>query len=79
MIALDTQIAASGGIDTRKYGKLLARFTPKVIETEAKNDAALEVIVALMSKGEGGLTAEEDVLLALYSIFQSGSKRGLTH
>ena len=53
MIALDTQIAASGGIDTRKYGKLLARFTPKVIETEAKNDAALEVIVALMSKGEG--------------------------
>ena len=65
MISLDTQIAGSGGIDTRKYGKLLARFTPKVIETEAENDAALAVIEALMSKGEGRLTAEEDVLLAL--------------
>jgi hypothetical protein len=28
-------------IDVKRYGRLLAQFAPKVIESEAENDAAL--------------------------------------
>jgi HTH-type transcriptional regulator/antitoxin HigA len=58
-------IAAPSGIDVKRYGRLLARFTPKVIETEAENDAALAIVEGLMEKGEDNLTAEERTIFEL--------------
>lgn len=58
-------IAASASMDLKRYGRMLARFSPKVIETDAENDAALAIIEALMQKGEDKLSPEEDALLGL--------------
>jgi HTH-type transcriptional regulator/antitoxin HigA len=63
----ETPIAANAGLDIKVYGRLLARFTPKVIETEAENEAALAAAELLMAKGDNGRSAEEDALLALLS------------
>jgi HTH-type transcriptional regulator/antitoxin HigA len=51
-------------IDTKRYGRLLARATPKVIETEKEYAGALKKIEALMDQGRSR-TAEESALLAL--------------
>jgi HTH-type transcriptional regulator/antitoxin HigA len=51
--------------DTRRYGRMLARFAPKVIETEQENEAALAIAEGLMKKGEENLTHEENVLFDL--------------
>lgn len=71
---MTTMIATPSGIDVKRYGRLLARFTPKVIETEAENDAALAIVENLMEKGEDNLTAEErtifDLLTALIEQFE---------
>lgn len=56
---------AGPAIDVKRYGRLLAKFTPKIIETEAENDAALAIVETLMEKGDAGRNAEEDALLAL--------------
>jgi len=56
MIALEP-IASADGLDLGRYGPLLARFAPKVIETEAENEAALAVVESLMKKA----TVEEAV------------------
>jgi HTH-type transcriptional regulator / antitoxin HigA len=58
-------IAAEPHIDGKRYGRLLARHTPKIIETEEENDSALAVIEGLMKKGEDNPTPEENILLAL--------------
>ena len=52
-------------IDARRYGRLLARATPKVIETEKEYAATLKKIDALMDQGDHR-TAEESALLALF-------------
>jgi HTH-type transcriptional regulator/antitoxin HigA len=58
-------------IDTKRYGKLLARATPKVIETEKQHAGALKKIEKLMDQG-ANRTPEESVLLALLvSLVQS--------
>ena len=64
MIALDP-IASPDGLDIRRYGRLLAKFVPKVIETQAENDAALAIVEALMAKGDDGRNQEEDAVLDL--------------
>ncbi len=51
-------------IDARRYGRLLARATPKVIETGKEYAATLKKIDALMDQGDHR-TAEESALLAL--------------
>jgi HTH-type transcriptional regulator/antitoxin HigA len=58
-------IAVPPAIDVKRYGRLLAKFAPKIIETEEENDAALAIVEGLMEKGDGGRTAEEEALLAL--------------
>jgi HTH-type transcriptional regulator/antitoxin HigA len=65
---MDTQTAiasTNAGFDLKRYGKLLATFAPKVIETEEENEKALAIIEPLMAKGDGALTAEEEILLEL--------------
>jgi len=52
-------VSGPSGIDVRRYGRLLAKFTPKVIETEAENHEALAVVESLLKGGEGNLNAEE--------------------
>jgi len=51
-------------IDERRYGRLLARALPAVIETDAENERMLDKVEALMDKGEKR-SAEEDKLLVL--------------
>lgn len=57
--------AANRALNPKKYGQLLARVLPRAIETEKENERALEIVNELMSKGEGYLTVEEDMLLNL--------------
>lgn len=58
-------IAAAEILDERKYGRLLARALPTVIETEEDNARLLAGVDRLMSKGEGNLSFEETRLLRL--------------
>jgi len=52
-------------IDRNKYGRLLARTTPIVVQTEEDNERLLTEIEKLMAKGENRLAPEEDALLEL--------------
>ena len=52
-------------LDTKRYGRLLAKALPTVIKSEDDNNRMLAIIEDLMAKGEDGLTAEEDALLEL--------------
>ncbi len=75
-------------IDRGIYGNLLAQHQPKVIETEAENEAAILLAESLEHRQR---TSEEDALLNLlviliekfeetsYSLPNIGSDRILTH
>ncbi len=52
-------------IDEKRYGRLLAKALPRVIDTEAERDRAVAIVEALIEKGEAGMTAEDDALLEL--------------
>jgi HTH-type transcriptional regulator/antitoxin HigA len=67
MTVLEPIAADIGAIDRKRYGQLLARFTPKVIETEAEHNAALAIVESLMEKGGDNLSREECTLLDLLS------------
>ena len=51
-------------IDTKRYGRLLASTTPKVIETEKEYEGSLKKIEKLMDRG-AHRTPEKSALLAL--------------
>ena len=57
-------IVSARSIDPGKYGKLLARSLPSVIETKTEYERALAEIEQLMVKGDR-LSPEEDMLLEL--------------
>jgi hypothetical protein len=40
-------IVAPSGLDVKMYGRLLAKFAPKIIENEAENEAALAIVEQL--------------------------------
>ena len=52
-------------LDTKRYGRLLAKALPAVVKTEAENNRILAIVEGLMAKGDGKLTAEEEALLDL--------------
>ncbi len=52
-------------LDTKRYGRLLAKALPAVIKTDDENNRMLSIIEDLMAKGEDSLTPEEDALLEL--------------
>jgi HTH-type transcriptional regulator/antitoxin HigA len=54
--------------DPKRYGNLLTKVSPGVIETEEENEKALAVIDRLMSKDEDDLSPEEDRLLHLLAL-----------
>jgi HTH-type transcriptional regulator/antitoxin HigA len=62
-------------VDVRAYGRLLARSTPKVIESEAEYDRMLGEAERLMDRGRRR-SAEEDALLSLLvSLIQTYEER----
>ena len=69
-------IAGPSGMDVRRYGRLLAKFTPKVIETEDENEEALAVVESLMERGEARLNTEEIALLDLLGTLIEKFERG---
>lgn len=52
-------------LDTKRYGRLLAKALPTVIKSEDVNNRTLAIIEGLMARGEENLTAEEGALLEL--------------
>jgi HTH-type transcriptional regulator/antitoxin HigA len=56
---------ATVDLDTKRYGRLLARVHPAVIKSESENNRVLSIIEDLMAKGEENLNREEDALLEL--------------
>ena len=52
-------------LDEKRYGRLLSKTLPKVVETKAENERMLAVVESLLEKGEDALTPEEDALLEL--------------
>lgn len=58
-------VTADARIDEKKYGRLLARALPSVIETEEENERMLAEVEQLMDKDEDSLTPEEGRLLRL--------------
>ena len=58
-------IAEPGNLNVKAYGKLLAKFAPRVIQTEQENENALAIVESLMARGDANLSAEELALLDL--------------
>ncbi len=58
-------IATSDTIDARKYGRLLARVLPGVIESEEEYARLAAELECLIARGEDNLSLEELRLLAL--------------
>ena len=67
MTVLEPIAASAADLDQKRYGRLLAKFTPKVIETDTEHEAALAIVESLMKRGETGLSHEEETLLDLLS------------
>jgi HTH-type transcriptional regulator/antitoxin HigA len=62
---METMSTSTIGLDTKRYGRLLAKALPAVIKSEDENNRMLAIIEGLLAKGEESLTAEEDALLEL--------------
>jgi HTH-type transcriptional regulator / antitoxin HigA len=58
-------VASAARLNVPRYGDLLKRFAPKVIETTKENRLALRIVERLMSIGDGKRSAEENALLSL--------------
>jgi len=67
MTTIPHPIAGPAGLHVARYGRLLAKIAPKLIETEAENEAALEIVEQLMRKGDENRSPEEDAVLNLLS------------
>src|SRR5262249_9116806 len=61
----DGKMTVAVNIDTKKYGRLLAKTLPVAVQTEAQNERMLAEIWKLMIKKS--LTPEEEALLVLMS------------
>lgn len=66
-------------LDTKHYGRLLARAVPRVIETEADNQRTLAEIEKLMDRGERRSTEEDTLLKLLVSLVQNFEEIYITH
>lgn len=57
--------ALTTDFDMKRYGRLLAKASPRVIATDRERDRAVAIVESLMEKGERNMTPEEDALLSL--------------
>ncbi len=62
-VAEISPVASAANLNVPRYGELLKRFAPKVIETEKENRLALKVVARLMANEKR--SPEEQALLAL--------------
>ena len=62
---METMSTTTIDLDTKRYGRLLAKALPAVIKSEDENSRMLGIIEDLMAKGESEFTPEEDALLEL--------------
>ena len=60
-----TTLPIIAGLNVKAYGKLLAKFAPRVIQTEQENENALAIVESLIARGDANLSAEELALLDL--------------
>src|SRR4051812_33065067 len=61
-------------IDAKKYGRLLSRALPRVIETEEQNDEVLAGVEELLAKGDARSAEEVELtklLVALVEAFEA--------
>jgi HTH-type transcriptional regulator / antitoxin HigA len=58
-------VASAAGLNVARYGDLLKRFAPRIIETEKENRLALRIVERLMETEDGNRSSEEEALLAL--------------
>ena len=63
--AMKAVASAARRLNVPRYGELLKRFAPKVIETEKEHQLALTIVARLLKIGDGSRTAEESALLGL--------------
>jgi HTH-type transcriptional regulator/antitoxin HigA len=54
-------------IDSKRYGRLLAKAAPRVIGTEQEHERAPTTVESLLQKGERHMTPEEGALLDLFT------------
>jgi HTH-type transcriptional regulator/antitoxin HigA len=62
---METMSTTTTDLDTKRYGRLLAKALPTVIKSEDENNRMLAIVEDLMARGEGALTPEQDALLEL--------------
>jgi HTH-type transcriptional regulator / antitoxin HigA len=62
---METMSTSLIDLDTKRYGRLLAKALPAVVKSENENNRMLAIVEGLMAKGERNLTAEENALLDL--------------
>ncbi|MBA2335034.1 MAG: hypothetical protein H0V90_08865 [Blastocatellia bacterium] len=53
-------------INNKIYAQLLTETLPAIIETEAENERALQIVNRLMDKGEDNLSPEETSLFSAF-------------
>jgi len=59
-------------LDQKRYAKLLAKTTPRVITTEQENEGVLAVIQSFDGEGEGNTSPEKvELLTGLVEAFES--------
>jgi hypothetical protein len=64
--------ALTTGFDRKRYGRLMAKASPRVIATDQERDRAVAIVESLMEKGERDMTPEEDALLSLLTYLIRG-------
>ena len=68
-------VASAARLNVPRYGDLLKRFAPKVIETAEENRLALRIVDRLMSIGDGKRSAEENALLSLLALIEQFERK----
>lgn len=58
-------VTANARLDPKKYGRLLQRTLPAVVESEQDNERLLAEVERLLDKGEENLSPEETAVVGL--------------
>ncbi len=62
---MTTTIAVASEMNVAEYGRMLALFAPKIIESEGENEAALAIVESMLEKGEPNFSPEEHAMFDL--------------
>ncbi len=62
-------------VDVRRYGRLLAKVQPRVIESEEENDRMLAVVERLLDRGEERLAEEVELTKLVVRLIEDFEER----